>query len=261
MGQSISFGSFLSLRLRLRLGNLLFRPVGPNVTRVSWNRVVKGPCNPPEIEALQYLALHTDIPVPKIYAIHIERNRVIYIEMSYIRGVTLEAAWDGLSTQQRDTIFADLKQHLSRLRDLPPPAEDIVCSAFQNPAYDCRIGSRFFGPITHQEFHSWTRKHLVAEDVESCLGRPVALTHTSRYRTCFTHADLAPRNIIVRRGRVAAIIDWGFAGWYPEYWEYVFTMRGLDNLDWSTLGRYAPSLFSRRYDLEYILVGFVMRIS
>lgn len=25
---------------------------------------------------------------------------------------------------------------------------------------------------------------------------------------------------MIKNGRVAAIIDWEMAGWYPEYWEY-----------------------------------------
>lgn len=220
MGQSISIGALFPFRLRLWLGNLLFRPVGPKTVRVSWNRIIKGPCDPPEIEALQYVASHTTIPVPRIYAIHTESNGYIYLEMSYVHGDALDTAWAGLSPEERNSIFADIKQYLSSLRELPPPAQDIVCSALQNPAYDCRIGFRFFGPMNQHDFHSLARKHLLMEDVEVCLGREVATTHTSRYRTCFTHADLAPRNIIIRRGRVAAIIDWGFAGWYPEYWEF-----------------------------------------
>ena len=38
-----------------------------------------------------------------------------------------------------------------------------------------------------------------------------------------THNDLVPHNIILSPGpnpTVAAIIDWGQAGWYPAYWEY-----------------------------------------
>lgn len=55
------------------------------------------------------------------------------------------------------------------------------------------------------------------EDVEPFLGPDVKATRTSHYTTCFTHADLAPRNIIIiRNGRVAAILDWAIAGWYPE---------------------------------------------
>ena len=39
----------------------------------------------------------------------------------------------------------------------------------------------------------------------------------------FTHGDLLAPNTILTPGpnpKVAAIIDWGQAGWYPAYWEY-----------------------------------------
>ena len=37
----------------------------------------------------------------------------------------------------------------------------------------------------------------------------------------FTHADLAPRNILVEGGHVTAIFDWEDAGWYQAHWGYV----------------------------------------
>lgn len=140
--------------------------------------------------------------------------------MQYIPGNNLDSAWDGLSKAHRDTIFEELTSYISTLRSLKPPKPDLVSSALENPAYDCRIGSRFYGPMTQYEFHSLARGHLVMEDVAPFLGEEVAKVRTSTYRTHFTHADLAPRNIIVKDGYVAAIIDWAFAGWYPEYWEY-----------------------------------------
>ncbi|KAL2809744.1 hypothetical protein BJX63DRAFT_404421 [Aspergillus granulosus] len=39
----------------------------------------------------------------------------------------------------------------------------------------------------------------------------------------FTHADLHRRNIMISSTapfRVITIVDWGQAGWYPDYWEY-----------------------------------------
>jgi thiamine kinase-like enzyme len=68
--------------------------------------------------------------------------------------------------------------------------------------------------------HSLARGHLRIEDVAPFLSQEVADVHTSTYQTHFTHADLCPRNIIVRNGCVAAIIDWEFARWYLEYWEF-----------------------------------------
>jgi tRNA A-37 threonylcarbamoyl transferase component Bud32 len=202
---------------------------------------------------MQYIASHTTVPVPKIYATHTDK-RYIYIEMAYIPGDTLERAWAGLSTDERNTILADIKYHVSCLRELQPPAQDIVCSASQNPAYDCRIGFQFFGPMTHDEFHSLARKHLLMEDVKAgALGTGVATTHTSRYRTCFTHADLAPRNIIVRRGRVAAIIDWGFAGWYPEYWEFTKAHYNYFSEDWEECLKIAVPSYSMELAAEQTL--------
>ncbi|UNI23845.1 hypothetical protein JDV02_010839 [Purpureocillium takamizusanense] len=221
MGQFI--GTLCPLRFRLWLGRQLYQPLTSRVVRVSRNRVIKGPCSPPEIEAMQYVTNNTAIPIPKIYEVHITHNQQIFIEMEYINGEDLDTSWrvDGrLSQEQKNAICTDIKNYVSILRDLQPPAEDLVASALQNPAYDGRIGARFFGPFSHREFHSLTRGHLRMDDVAIVLGEEVEKVHTTSYRTCFTHGDLVPRNIIVRNARVAAIIDWGFAGWYPEYWEF-----------------------------------------
>jgi hypothetical protein len=39
----------------------------------------------------------------------------------------------------------------------------------------------------------------------------------------FTHADLVACNILVTPGknpRVATVVDWAQAGWYPSYWKW-----------------------------------------
>ncbi|KAH7310769.1 hypothetical protein B0I35DRAFT_439661 [Stachybotrys elegans] len=74
--------------------------------------------------------------------------------------------------------------------------------------------------MDHGEFHSLARASLRMEDVAQFLGPEVAKVHESSYKTHFTHADLTPRNITVRNGRMVSVIDWEFAGWYPEYWEF-----------------------------------------
>ncbi|OAA80009.1 Protein kinase-like domain protein [Akanthomyces lecanii RCEF 1005] len=142
---------------------------------------------------MQYVAAHTSVPVPKIYQIHTPEDGSLYIGMEYIRGEPLNRAWHSMSTAQRDSVFADLKQHIDSLRALPAPAPDI--------------------------FHALARGHLRKEDVP-LLGEALAEVHAARYETRLAHADLAPYNIIVRDARVVAVIDWAFAGWYPEYWEY-----------------------------------------
>jgi hypothetical protein len=46
------------------------------------------------------------------------------------------------------------------------------------------------------------------------------MVNAHKHEIVFTHADLKADNIIVKDGRVAAILDWEMAGWYPEYWEF-----------------------------------------
>lgn len=201
---------------------------------------------------MQFITQNTSIPIPKVYAIHVTRNQQIYIEMEYIQGESLDTAWrkeGGLSQDQKSVIFADIKGYISILRELQPPQEDLVGSAFNNPIYDARVGARFFGPFNHGDFHSLIRRHLRMEDITTVLGEEVAKVHNTSYQTCFTHADLVPRNIIVKNDRVAAIIDWGFAGWYPEYWE--FTKGHFDffpKQDW--LEHFCQTV--PRYDVELI---------
>ncbi len=36
----------------------------------------------------------------------------------------------------------------------------------------------------------------------------------------FSRTATYTANIMIRDGRIAAIIDWEFSGWYPPYWEY-----------------------------------------
>ncbi|KAI1667871.1 Phosphotransferase enzyme family protein [Pyrenophora tritici-repentis] len=47
------------------------------------------------------------------------------------------------------------------------------------------------------------------------------MVDTHKHGIVFTHGDLKPNNIIVKDGRMTAIIDWEMLGWYPEYWEFV----------------------------------------
>ena len=44
------------------------------------------------------------------------------------------------------------------------------------------------------------------------------------HRIVLAHADISPRNIIVRGDQAVWIVDWEMAGFYPEYWEYIKSM-------------------------------------
>ncbi|XWW94770.1 hypothetical protein V2A60_002718 [Cordyceps javanica] len=194
--------------------------------------------HPNEAFALQFVKEHTTIPVPDVVSSDWDR-----ITMTFIEGLTLQQAWPVLTQDERSTILNELRGYITQLRAL--------------------TGTRL-GRLDGQgvaEFHHWLVRPPKRLDSQSMYWHQITTQLSNDYPVVFTHGDIAARNIIVRDGHIAALLDWEYAGWYPEYWDYVFAIRGLDNIDWETLGEHVPSLFTPRYDLEYILILFILSLS
>ncbi|KAM0230514.1 hypothetical protein ACHAPO_009279 [Fusarium lateritium] len=190
--------------------------------------------HPNEAQVLRFVKEHTTIPVPEVISSDWDR-----ITMEYVEGQTLQQAWP---------MRALGGIHLGRL-----DGQGVVVPS---------IVTRSGGPFgTLAEFHDWLVKPPKRLQSQSMYWHQITTQLGADYPIVFTHGDIAARNILVRDGHIVALLDWEFAGWYPEYWEYVFALRGMDRLDWETLGSHVPSLFVSRYDLEYILVGFILSIS
>lgn len=209
---------------------------------------------PNEALALRFVKAQTSIPVPDVISSDWDR-----ITMEYIDGQTLKEAWPALTPDQRSGILAQLAGYLAQLRALSGvhlgrlDGQGVIL-----PSMLMRSGGPF---STVAELHNWLVRPPMHLQAESMYWHQITTQLGADCPIVFTHADIAARNIMVRDGRIVAIIDWEFAGWYPEYWEYVFALRGLDNVDWETLGYHLPTLFAKRYDLEYILLKFVMSCS
>lgn len=204
---------------------------------------------------MKYVAEHTSIPVPKIFNTHYYDDG-LYIEMEYVRGMSLQAAWchGHLSQDQKKHIITEVAGYIRQLRNLEPPREGIVASASLHEIRDHRVGPYGFGPFTsHEEFHSYLRANITIEEWNEDLDPEVTKCHSRRYRSCFTHAHLAPWNIMVDNGKVSAIVDWKFGGWYPEYWEYTKAHYfPMDRPEWydglkNAMGGYDDELEAERY--------------
>lgn len=163
--------------------------------------------------------------------------------MSQIPGDDLEDVISKLSDGQVASIVKELAGYLGQLRRLEPPAPapapkdgasspaaegkkmvtaPLVGGVGGVPGHDVRLGSSGWGPFRSvADFHTHLR---FGEPLEYWEDKPaVAAAHGKEdgaYKLKFTHADIALRNIRVKDGKIAGIIDWEFAGWYPEYWEY-----------------------------------------
>jgi Ser/Thr protein kinase RdoA (MazF antagonist) len=52
----------------------------------------------------------------------------------------------------------------------------------------------------------------------------VTLQNNLEHKIVFTHGDANCANILVRDGKIVGLVDFEFAGFYPEYWEYTNAM-------------------------------------
>ncbi|KAK7431651.1 hypothetical protein QQZ08_001870 [Neonectria magnoliae] len=210
--------------------------------------------HPNEALALRFMKEHTTIPVPEVISSDWD-----CITMEYIEGQTLKEAWPSLTPDQRSDILAQLRGYMAQMRALGGiclgrlDGQGVVV-----PSMMTRSGGPFGSLV---DFHNWLVRPPKRTEAHTMYWHQITTQLGADYPIVFTHGDIAARNVMVRDGRIVALLDWEWAGWYPEYWDYVFALRGMDKVDWETLGSHVPSLFTNRYDLEYILVGFILTLS
>ena len=128
----------------------------------------------------------------------------------------------------------------------------------------CRAGEKcLMGPFANQTEFKEALLSRVSNHFEyrlpglRRLAEPVfAKTH----RIYFTHGDLHQDNILVKDGRLAAVLDWENAGWYPEYWEHT-TMEELTirtyqmNAFWDQVCLFGKDAYRDELTLEWALWG------
>jgi hypothetical protein len=87
---------------------------------------------------------------------------------------------------------------------------------------DCRLYSPYSGCPYPDEatFNSSLYFDLIPTTpapIRTALYKQIRNDH----RIVFSHGDFAQHNILVQDGRVTGLVDWEYAGWYPEHWEYI----------------------------------------
>ena len=156
-------------------------------------------------------------------------------------------------------LIDDLHNAVSQLRAIPPPSSSTVSGLDGQPL----IWSRCLGthqllqPTSLPDFH-----RLLINQVGYQVRIPHVLQAAEpvlhrKYRMCFTHSDLHTDNILVKDGKLAAIIDWECAGWYPEYWEctmlnYHSTLRRTTDVFWKQVDLFGGD-YEEELSLERIL--------
>ncbi|EMD35879.1 hypothetical protein CERSUDRAFT_138631 [Gelatoporia subvermispora B] len=189
-----------------------------------------------EADIIAFVRKNTAIPVPRVLLQTRGFGRAYFL-MKRVDGEALNSVWHKLDPDQKASVVPQLRLCVEQLRALQPPSSGTVCGLSNAALVDSRISSSPVGPFRNE--HDFNDHLIKAASiyVDGTLLRDVRARMHDSHRIVFTHGDLAPRNIIVRRDKVAAIIDWEGAGWYPEHWELVKALYNpmmRDDESWNT---------------------------
>ncbi|KAK1145259.1 hypothetical protein N8T08_004412 [Aspergillus melleus] len=192
----------------------------------------------PEAEAMRLLAEHTSIPSPTLISARFGPKEGC-ITMDRVEGSTLEDKWDTLDETSKESICHQTWDIVSKIRAIPrppnleglflcladgSPSKDEMFKDLQEPDRPLRSDSEVRARIFERYYEHNGR--LYANELPDMLPRAES--------SVFTHGDIAPRNIMVDdQNMITGLIDWEWAGWYPDYWEYAQILRPAFWGDWS----------------------------
>ncbi|KIJ62695.1 hypothetical protein HYDPIDRAFT_30287 [Hydnomerulius pinastri MD-312] len=154
-----------------------------------------------EYRALALVRAHTSIPVLKVRRFFVQGS-CSYIVMGCIKGERLDQCWGKMSKAQR---FA--RRDLSRFRghlDIPPFASYEALNEWFNDRL--------------KDSKQWKKVRWVSPPFNHD-GVPLVFTR---------HQDLGMQNIIIGEDGRVWLIDFGLAGFYPEYFDYADMMASAD---------------------------------
>ncbi|KAI9668060.1 MAG: hypothetical protein M1821_000880 [Bathelium mastoideum] len=178
-----------------------------------------------EAFAMQYIASHTSIPVPKIHCAF-QRKGITYIVMSRLPGTTIAEAWHTRTEGSKAHLLEQLKRYVDEMRNLDQTQPGIVEGLGGRRLFDPKLpeGCQGFGPFASiRDFHRYLRRGLSESPADSQELEDLVDwqdNEASQYNTCFTHGDLCSTNILVDGNKISGIVDWESSGWLPEYWEF-----------------------------------------
>ncbi|KAJ6019879.1 hypothetical protein N7499_002989 [Penicillium canescens] len=156
--------------------------------------------------------LQGQVPTPEIFG-WTEDEGQVFIYMSLIEGETLQERWRGMDEAERRAVCEQLQYIVKTWRALTQDKQD------------CYIGSFGKQPLSEAflDAHPELAGPFQGVNAIQLFQDACGIEIDSEVPIIFTHSDFAPPNILLSPGsnpQVAAIIDWGQAGWYPAYWEY-----------------------------------------
>ncbi|RAK71477.1 aminoglycoside phosphotransferase family protein [Aspergillus fijiensis CBS 313.89] len=201
-----------------------------------------------EAEAMHLVSSRTSIPIPKLLSAYI-LDGAGHIVMSHEEGEPLDNYWDRASEPQQENVLHQLQDYVTQMRSIigrfiggidSSPCRDGIFEGGYGDYESYRYGPYASMPEFNEGVVQALRDRL-PPDSRDDVNRPDSAFFTREYimyqtvrglrghSIVFTHGDLHPGNLLVRTDGVVVVLDWGLAGYWPEYWEFY---RAMFNPPW-----------------------------
>lgn len=202
---------------------------------------------------MRYIADNTTIPIPNVHSIELHDGDIKSISMDYIDDRTLEDAWLDMVPSQKILIAQELHGFILQLRKLK---KDSGPKRRGNASLKTHTQDFKPSPDLLALFTPHSLLMMDSSGPDMLKHGPLGL----KDKLVFTHGDLAPRNILVNNeGHVSAVLDWEYAGWYPEWWESVKAYEFCNDLPgWSA---YLSLILPPSHAKEYINFAIATRFA
>lgn len=194
---------------------------------LPFNLLIKAKRNTTRSEYLAMLhARRLGVCAPRTFSFGVWRGR-LSILMKRVRGHELSQVSGTLEPHHWDKLGHQFERQFRLMRSVPVPVRDRPVSDF--------AGGRPVSYLIPPEIKGPWRSEgdLLGAFAAFCQCEENAeqIAHFQEIATrphdiVFTHGDLYAHNVIVDENYdLLAIIDWGTAGWMPEWWEFGVSMR------------------------------------
>ncbi|KDQ19479.1 hypothetical protein BOTBODRAFT_153390 [Botryobasidium botryosum FD-172 SS1] len=185
--------------------------------------------DPPEALTMELVRSHTTIPTPHIRRKIPGRREDVLIMMEYIEGKQLSECWPSLPFLSKLRVAFTLRRYVRQLRQIRTPYSSVPGPPGDTPQ-DC-IGPAYFGMRPMGPFPDYASLSHFFNDLARRTKPSVREPFDDSRPLVLTHNDLSMRNVLIGVDGRVWIIDWGWAGFYPEWFEYMSTQFAAENDD------------------------------
>ncbi|KAJ7440797.1 kinase-like domain-containing protein [Mycena galericulata] len=188
-----------------------------------------------EPHTMEIVSTHTSIPIPKVLR-HVIWREQIWTFMEYIDGIDMREAWRSLALWKKLWVAWTLRCYVRQLRnvklarpEVPGPIDWLSPTAVKCVGhYFTSMGA---GPFnSYSELTAWFaskyRITLLLEKQAQVARTPDPKPYVfdDSMPLVLTHGDISITNVRLGGDGTVWLIDWGFSGVYPEWFEYAGMM-------------------------------------